>query len=733
MLKLFRSNFLSTVASPKLNKNLGKVSLIQNNKRSFCISNSNLNFKKFVEERKQKGIEENTNNKNSINKQELTENIDTLLAKVLEKVKIQRDLAWEEYNKRKESDNNKNNEDNDISSLKNTGAAFNTSSKIYQETMNRGESTGKKINYSELFGFEDEDIRENEENISSSLFKENSLEEESSNELYELPKDENERKNKEVNNNFTNENKKKKGNQEYTHPIIRTNNFYKSIGINYRGKLVQDRLPHSYKILCEFPHAEYTQLTPTSEEQKEYVGDTDLDKIPKLSNGLDQVLQTPGVHQLYDPRSKKHHFPPSLRFLHQPNQINFANLTPFIPPSNDKTLHDLVLKHNCTYRGSTSSITAPLVSIYLILSNYRPTHARALDNFKHMSNTFTPSVVKPILFCVRPKESEDGRVTYSIDSFKFIFEPRTNQILMDLGKTMEKLFVMSQKDFQQRFVLAHSDGKIYDDCEIYRYLHHGKFLLRSQLDCYHPDHGVFDIKTRAINPIRVNMERYTYFTKSRLENVKGTLLSYEREFYDLIRSAFIKYSMQARIGNMDGMFISYHNTREIFGFEYVKLEEIDKYVFGNSINAGRAFSLSLDIFTEVLDTFTERFPKSPLRVTFRPLKVEPYFIDIFVEPMEEDEGWSERDATEEEKLMWDNMRYQNNPFEGIIGNAYCYRLSIQAFVNGGISKSHLDLKEGDDIDVMYSLEELGETANDLFLSGEYISTLKKAFYLERTT
>ena len=34
---------------------------------------------------------------------------------------------------------------------------------------------------------------------------------------------------------------------------------------------------------------------------------------------------------------------------------------------------------------------------------------------------------------------------------------------------------------------------------------------------------------------------------------------------------------------MDGAFISYQNTKETFGFEYVKTDEIEKRIFGTKI------------------------------------------------------------------------------------------------------------------------------------------------------
>ncbi len=51
-----------------------------------------------------------------------------------------------------------------------------------------------------------------------------------------------------------------------------------------------------------------------------------------------------------------------------------------------------------------------------------------------------------------------------------------------------------------------------------------------------------------------------------INNKRGRISSFEREYYDLIRGGFIKYAFQLKIGNMDGAFISYHNTKNIYGF-----------------------------------------------------------------------------------------------------------------------------------------------------------------------
>lgn len=86
--------------------------------------------------------------------------------------------------------------------------------------------------------------------------------------------------------------------------------------------------------------------------------------------------------------------------------------------------------------------------------------------------------------------------------------------------------------------------------------------MRSQLDCHDPrlpGTGVFDIKTRAALPIRLDMMNHEVsFGALSLHSIRLQILSqensgylirtlrgdyesFEREYYDLIRSAFLKY------------------------------------------------------------------------------------------------------------------------------------------------------------------------------------------------
>ena len=71
-----------------------------------------------------------------------------------------------------------------------------------------------------------------------------------------------------------------------------------------------------------------------------------------------------------------------------------------------------------------------------------------------------------------------------------------------------------------------------------------KFALRSQLDCFDsrlPGTGVFDIKTRAVTAIRHDILNFEENSGYQILTPEGLIESFEKEYYDLIRSAFLKY------------------------------------------------------------------------------------------------------------------------------------------------------------------------------------------------
>lgn len=68
-------------------------------------------------------------------------------------------------------------------------------------------------------------------------------------------------------------------------------------------------------------------------------------------------------------------------------------------------------------------------------------------------------------------------------------------------------------------------------------------------------------------------------------------------------------SFQARIGNMDGVIVAYHNTARMFGFQYVPLEEMDERLFGPGQGVGsKVFDKCLTTLECVADEIIRCFP-----------------------------------------------------------------------------------------------------------------------------
>ena len=76
----------------------------------------------------------------------------------------------------------------------------------------------------------------------------------------------------------------------------------------------------------------------------------------------------------------------------------------------------------------------------------------------------------------------------------------------------------------------------------------------------------------------------------------------------MTRSAFLEYSFQARIGNMDGIMVAYHNTARIFGFQYVSLREMDLCLFGHEGAGERVFERCVHIMELMYKQIADCYP-----------------------------------------------------------------------------------------------------------------------------
>ncbi|PIA14473.1 Pet127-domain-containing protein [Coemansia reversa NRRL 1564] len=256
-------------------------------------------------------------------------------------------------------------------------------------------------------------------------------------------------------------------------------------------------------------------------------------------------------------------------------------------------------------------MTHVLSHLYFAISGGKQPNVSCLSmKFADMPNRFTRGMRYPASIALR---YHDG--VYGIDADKS-FDVK-DSILSILGKSLEKLLTSTPKEFEK--YKKENSWKVKNiPEETYHYATFGDFALRSQLDCRDPrlPRRSFDLKTRGSLAVRMDLENYEVSKGYQINTMKGRLQSFEREYYDMARSAFLKYNFQTRIGNMDGIFVAYHNTARMFGFQYISRREMDEVLYGNEATGNKAFKAVLILLGNMLRTVTDQYPKRDIRVTF---------------------------------------------------------------------------------------------------------------------
>ena len=321
-------------------------------------------------------------------------------------------------------------------------------------------------------------------------------------------------------------------------------------------------------------------------------------------------------------------------------EFDFNALKPYVTSSQDVTACEMTEKHKKKYYGSSSSMTSVLAHFHYLLSAWRPVDiSRISRGYDDPLRSFTRLLRAPTAMFLRYKEKED---IYAIDADK---EYDYANILMNLGKSMEKQLTMPKDQFER---YRRSDpNKITAEEEAatpesYHYSTAGKFLMRSQLDAYDPrlpGTGMFDLKTRAVVSIRMEATEHERGMGYEIRRRFGKWESYEREYFDMIRAAFLKYSLQVRVGRMDGIFVAYHNIERIFGFQYIPLGEMDQALHGtsNTVLGDKEFELSLAMWEKIMDKATQKYPKKSLRFHFETREAAVPYMTIVAQPVTDEE------------------------------------------------------------------------------------------------
>ncbi|KAI8907159.1 mitochondrial protein Pet127-domain-containing protein [Gorgonomyces haynaldii] len=390
---------------------------------------------------------------------------------------------------------------------------------------------------------------------------------------------------------------------------------------------------------------------------------------PLLKHGLDRYLFQKGAHLLTNDDYKL--LPKDFKHLPKVSDFRLSSLSEYKSASKDMALLDQAVLQGYKFCSSTSSMTSLMTKMYYLVSGMRKiSKDRIPESFKSLTNEFTAFSKGPV-YCIL--KHYNG--TYAID------KPSEEEkiILMDMGKLLEKLLTTDPQDFEQYKLSSTSVPQ--DGPEAYHYAQIGNFLLRAQLDCYHPDlpKKTFDLKTRATHPIRMDVMHYEEHVGYKIKQQTGKWFSFEREYYDLLRSGLLKYNFQARIGNMDGVLLCYHNLETIFGFEYVSLEKMDQDLFTSTLFAEHSFQLSCQLLEKTFEHVIQNHPTRDIHILFA--QTLNNHLHLFV---------SER------------------PFEGEISPSDIeqYEIKIKSKVNGNVVQQPMIESEQDEWMLEYSIEQI---------------------------
>jgi hypothetical protein len=178
---------------------------------------------------------------------------------------------------------------------------------------------------------------------------------------------------------------------------------------------------------------------------------------------------------------------------------------------------------------------------------------------------------------------------------------------------------------------------------------------------------------------------------------------------------------------MDGAFIAYHNTHEVFGFEYIKTKEIERRIFGSDLYAEVAFTVCSKILTLVLDTVLEELKGEKYEmVKFGVYACSNYRkLVVFTELFEESVAWGKQELREQTKEIRDEFDYYSKLVKNK-NKVLKFEFQIFPFINGTLQRSSLfNFSHGDQIEIKYKYYKMGQPQ---FI--DYMNFLHEAYKFE---
>lgn len=453
----------------------------------------------------------------------------------------------------------------------------------------------------------------------------------------------------------------------------------------------------------------------------------DFSAPPTLKHGLDRLVRTDGIYTI--DTIAKDVGSDFLRNIAAPAPEILARFPEYTPPSRDKNLLAAAKANKVRYVTGSSSITEELMHIYFLLSNFKTPDLTGMGkNYDAKWMMYMSAYRKPTTFMLRKL----AQGLYAVDGDSGLV-PAMNQDLSEMGVVLEALLTTDEATYR-RIMDPNSTMPKEEMEEILKGGHShkmrkvGNMVVRSQIDCESTTSTgskfVFEIKTRATAPIRYDVKNLNLYLDYKIKQRSGVVESFEREYFDLIRSILIKYYFQVKMGNMDGAFLCYHNTREIFGFQYISIEEIEKRVFGCKEFAEIVFKTTLQIHQMIIDEALRLFPDPEmLRIgLFSDYRKEEMIITI--EEFDEKFDWGEPETAVEGIADEHDYYMIHHPGKRV----FSLRLQLFTFLNGIYQREPIFFEPGDKLEVRYDLAMRGVMSFE-----EYMYFLHAAYKFDTAT
>ncbi|CAK72001.1 unnamed protein product (macronuclear) [Paramecium tetraurelia] len=419
--------------------------------------------------------------------------------------------------------------------------------------------------------------------------------------------------------------------------------------------------------------------------------------VPTLIEPLENIVKNPGIYPISE--FKNHHNYNYLKQIQRNGQMNKFDV--YVPPSKDITLQQFAKALNLRYCVSTSTFSNVLSQIFYLLSGFHgPDFSSIFEQFPDEPRKFMISQRKPTSALLHKVDEN----MYALDGDPGIFEEELIELLMS-GKIVERQLTQDQEEFENRYIKLDPSMPLVEDFHRFMELNN-EMCLRSQIDCRNRSENpiVFEIKARGACPIRYDYPNYRDYLDYEINQYKGLFQSFEREYYDLIRGAFLKWAIQLKIGRMDGAFVAYHNLLEIQGFEYIKSSEIYKRVFGTEEFSDLSLLVGSRIATKLFDEII-----ADINEDFETLKIGLYSqsftkkLILFVEIIKDKSDFQK--VFKQENLKDEYDYYTKHPLKNKVLK---YEFLLKPEINGVEYCYPTIFRKNDLISIKYKLRSLGQ-------------------------